>query len=416
MGVVTDDEARRPPRLSPCGRGRVAAVRRRRVRGGGPGPRPASLWRGPSRPPGLAAGSIIFPKVMKREWDVVSHLSLQIKTYRNLRRRDDALRQMLEVIDGVEDTNSKAAVASFAARALEYLAGAETNIRLLVDRIYRLAIDQAVLGEFEALKDIPQAARCAVERRDFVDSTIVDLISQCFKADDFPRIRISAALISGVLRHATLHHSTLGTVEKIPERLISHVKLKPKNLIADKANRHPLYASLAWEWYRHINEPLVRKHGLSIYYYSRPLGDHFSLDGFILMLLMMGTGVRDYTNITAPQATHAVAVIGQAILASWPLKRSDFGTDSNSDAPLSFFTSVLRSVAEQPAVAGGVVLIMMLIMELGSGERRIPGQAIELASTTLRNWEPTHSKLRTRIEAILEAGTMFQAQGDAMQE
>jgi hypothetical protein len=56
MGVITDDDARRPPRLSPCGRGRAAAVRRRPGEGGGPGPRPASIWRGPPRRPGLAVG------------------------------------------------------------------------------------------------------------------------------------------------------------------------------------------------------------------------------------------------------------------------------------------------------------------------------------------------------------------------
>jgi hypothetical protein len=50
MGVVTDDEARRPPRLSPCGRGRVAAVRRRRVRGEGRG-----------RAPPLSGGGLLGP-------------------------------------------------------------------------------------------------------------------------------------------------------------------------------------------------------------------------------------------------------------------------------------------------------------------------------------------------------------------
>src|SRR6267142_2067533 len=38
----------------------------------------------------------VLPKVSRGEWDMVSHLSLQIKTYRNLRRQNEAIELLVE--------------------------------------------------------------------------------------------------------------------------------------------------------------------------------------------------------------------------------------------------------------------------------------------------------------------------------
>ncbi len=70
----------------------------------------------------------IIPKIKNREWDVVSHLALQIKTHRNLRKQEEAIKLLRNELQVEQISAEQNAIVSFAARALEYLPGPEFGI------------------------------------------------------------------------------------------------------------------------------------------------------------------------------------------------------------------------------------------------------------------------------------------------
>ncbi|RWF51771.1 MAG: hypothetical protein EOS50_27135 [Mesorhizobium sp.] len=81
--------------------------------------------------------SHLFAKVVKAEWDVVSHLALQISTYRSGVRSTHALDAMLKYGKenrlGPEDETN---FLTFVAKALEYLIIPEAKMREVVDHVF----------------------------------------------------------------------------------------------------------------------------------------------------------------------------------------------------------------------------------------------------------------------------------------
>jgi hypothetical protein len=59
----------------------------------------------------------IMPRIVNREWDMVSHLSLQIKTHRNLRKQNEALDELKAAVSLIHDAQQQSALVSFAARS-----------------------------------------------------------------------------------------------------------------------------------------------------------------------------------------------------------------------------------------------------------------------------------------------------------
>jgi hypothetical protein len=78
----------------------------------------------------------IIPHVLRNEWDVVAHLSLQIKTHRSLRRQNQAIDQLIALLSRSRPVDEQRALASFAARSLQYLVASESQVKLLVELIF----------------------------------------------------------------------------------------------------------------------------------------------------------------------------------------------------------------------------------------------------------------------------------------
>ena len=128
----------------------------------------------------------IIPHVLRNEWDVVAHLSLQIKTHRSLRRQNQAIDNLIAILRERRPIEQQRALSIFSARSLEYLVASESQVKGLVELIFSEAMSSADDEQF--LRAMHHCAFCSAERRAFVRKLLLELIVKAFKAAEQPSI------------------------------------------------------------------------------------------------------------------------------------------------------------------------------------------------------------------------------------
>jgi len=79
--------------------------------------------------------SALKPRIIKSEWNEVTHLALQIKTFRSLRKQEEALVVLLGFAKSARTARQQQAVLAFSARAMEYLSPPEAKIADFIDGV-----------------------------------------------------------------------------------------------------------------------------------------------------------------------------------------------------------------------------------------------------------------------------------------
>jgi hypothetical protein len=206
---------------------------------------------------------ILRPKVAKKQWDVISHLALQLKTYRNQKRIGQTLDQLDKLISeaGASDKFLDA-VLSFASHALEYLPGTEQDLKRVVSNITNKSLSLAE-RDIGALRPIVECCNCAPERQDYVAGVVADMISMTIKrGGSVAHILGGLVLLSdtGVGRWVS---SDLDV--RLPRPVVEQIKSYIQEALLQHAVQTPTFALIYWSLFHNQFSNLYSKHGLKMF-------------------------------------------------------------------------------------------------------------------------------------------------------
>jgi hypothetical protein len=306
----------------------------------------------------------VLPHVLHREWDVVAHLTLQIKTHRSPRRQNQAIEFLLSELDKEHSIEEMRALVVFAARALEYLAASETQVKALVERIFDVVT--SATDDDEALLALRYCSCCCAERQPFVSKLLLDLIVASFKNGEQLRMSsVARALSSEYHRSAGIHRTTV-----LPRDLLVAAQSATRATVLDRLGKNDFFAGLAWSWFDVINEEALRKHGLAVYFNAQSENNRFGVDGLTTLVL----AASDYFSVMIEggksRAEEALAIVGQMGFTGETLARSALdGRLAGATAPLPVWYRLLKSLKKNPTSLAGAFYVFLLVTEFAPIER-----------------------------------------------
>jgi hypothetical protein len=301
----------------------------------------------------------IIPHVLRNEWDVVAHLSLQIKTHRSLRRQNQAIEQLIALISQPRPVEEQRALAIFSARSLEYLVASETQVKALVELIFAEATN--VTDDEQFLRAVRHCAFCSAERRMFVRKLLLELIVKVFKKGEQPSIQNLFVAMSSF----SYRGDPLSPV--LPTDLREGAQEAVRKIVVDRAATNGFFASIAWSWYGLLNEELLRKHGFAIYFNAQLEGNHYGVDGLTNLVLSASNRYSRIESFSQEFSFRALVAIGRMGFTGPPLDKTEFTRALvDSAAPLSVWLGLLKQFKkESPEALAGAFFIFLLIVGLG---------------------------------------------------
>ncbi|UEM03753.1 NACHT domain-containing protein [Skermanella rosea] len=205
----------------------------------------------------------LMPRIINREWDVISHLALQIKTFRNQKRIAIAVNLLKNSIQkALLERQDLSAVLLFSARALEYLPGSEADIKEICNLICSISFDAAVDKKDRLELDIINvASNCTQDRRDFARSTMGDFFAKQILGSTRPvSLAACAAITSG--RDSTFPIGVLSKEVRLPHETTMKAKELVKPYLYDMALKDSSYAGFYWRWYNSDFEKFYEIHNV----------------------------------------------------------------------------------------------------------------------------------------------------------
>ena len=358
--------------------------------------------------------TLVIPKVLRREWDMVSHLSIQIKTHRNLRRQNEALDQLRVMLSETPELKQKAALVSFVSRSLEYLAGSEAHVKEVATVLVDYAVVRAMAGDASGWADVSRCAHGSLERREFTRQVIVKRLASEFRRDEFDRSRVIQAAVSEFDTPFSNHKP-----EQLSADLSVGIRDELKAFIVDRVQADPLCAIIAWQWYGMFDATLLARHGLQAYFNAR-WPDYVRIDGLSLIAIATSARFRvDLPDHAHKRADGFIALIGAFGFSSAPFNKAAFQlTDKGEGLSLAMWEGLLLEEKHSPEVAVGLLFVMMLCTELENKirdtdiHRRKGAGAKVLERTKIIEKMVARKDLRelrifSSIASVVEAGTMF---------
>jgi NACHT domain len=315
----------------------------------------------------------IMPHVLRREWDVVAHLSLQIKTHRSLRRQNQAIEALITLLREERPTEEQRALSVFSARSLEYLIASESQIKGLVELIFSEATNSADDEQF--LRAMRYCASCSAERRMFVRKLLLELIVKTFKQAEQPSIgNLFRAMSTFAVRGNALTPSSV-----LPDDLQREAQAAVRRMVIDKAPTSEFFALIAWSWFGHINESLLRKHGVGIYFNAFLEGNHYGVDGLTNLVLGASERFTRPGSFDQAHASEAVAALGRVGFTGPLLDRKSFSRAfSGTTVPLSVWLLVMKHFRKSPEALAGAFFVFLIIETLSETDTSHEADAAQL--------------------------------------
>ncbi len=120
--------------------------------------------------------SRLISKVVDAQWDVVSHLAVQIATFRSGPKSVQALDALLKYgLDARNEPKQELNFLTFVARALEYLTVPESTLREAVDFIFSRVVHLGSVFNLEAIEVIHDVLNSCSRRHGYVGTRLVQL-------------------------------------------------------------------------------------------------------------------------------------------------------------------------------------------------------------------------------------------------
>lgn len=213
---------------------------------------------------------VIIPRITTNQWDVISHLALQIKTHRNQRRTSQALTLLtLELNSDKSAVPELTLLAQFAAASLQYLLGSEMEVRKLTEAVYAAAMMAANAEDFTApVAIIRSCLSCLADRRQFVNGILVDLLQRTIMSGT---ARVSAYICALLSRESVLYYRPIASapIPLLPREISAAARKGLRSSVQGWSKGDPFWALVEFDWYQTDFALHFRSHGLGLLFSDR---------------------------------------------------------------------------------------------------------------------------------------------------
>jgi energy-coupling factor transporter ATP-binding protein EcfA2 len=208
---------------------------------------------------------LLLPKIRRREWDVIAHLSLQIKTFRSPKRTSDAVISLQDDLRSAAGAPSELhAISDFVANSMAYMIPTENEVRGLVERVVATTVPVGVGdGYGKVARTWRSLANAHAERRTFVRGVLPQvLLSEFTRTDSIAeRMVIALAVTAPDLNISSIPASWFDGVFLPAEVGHSARNLLQKPLYELTATS-PALAFVYIDWFEADLERLLEHHGV----------------------------------------------------------------------------------------------------------------------------------------------------------
>lgn len=299
----------------------------------------------------------IIPHVLRREWDVVAHLSLQIKTHRSLRRQNQATDALIALLRVARPIDEQKALSLFAARSLEYLIASEAQVKALVEIVFAEATTNG--SDEQYMRAMQYCAQCSAERRSFVRKLLLELIVKTFRKAEQPAAENLFRAMSDY------SFGRRGPSSLLPEDLRTEARSALRKMVVDGASTNRFFATVAWSWYGVISEELIRKHGIATYFNVSLEGMYFGVDGLTSLVLLAHDGFLRPQGFSEERATSALAAVGRYGFTNGSFAKVDFNLSfAEESASLLMWKRLLIQLRKAPEACAGAFFTFLLVSSL----------------------------------------------------
>jgi hypothetical protein len=304
---------------------------------------------------------VLLPHVKRHQWDVISHLALQIKTFRNQNRTLQALQLLRSVMsESVMEQLELVEVSNFFANALTYLVPSEKDCRAAVIDLTEAALNITLRGDTSpAISILQTLCKCIIERREYVTRAMLDILENYFlEAADGPRFAFCAMVLSSEEYTFPFRHPP---VLDLSSRSWDDVRARLKPGLRRRAFADTFAAYLYTEWYGDSFSELFEIQGLAMLTDDRRpwLGRRETLAPSLLMALVLGTcGYfdRDSNDLSRQRwANGCLEVIGRMADAS--TLATTVEANMRTSVPISLWSRALFKTRLNLYALRGLLLI-----------------------------------------------------------
>lgn len=301
----------------------------------------------------------ILPHIKEEEWDVVSRLALQIKTYRNRRKEDEAIGLMEVAIRSTDLTHEQmGATTLFGARCLEFLIGSEAKIRALVTSILDACLGAVRQGREVKTGPISFLLFGAKERREFVSVVIGEYLKNCYETGSTAEREFVVSCIDSKGTHYNFRDGMNVAVGGVPRQEALAVRVSLKRTLRAEALADERSAKLLFEWFGIVVTGAIAKHGIDFLNYARPETD-YPLDGITALAIAASGKFKDVLGVMPLRPAAAeltLRQIGEYIIKNDRKVISGARYQAHLNGPpASFWAGIIKAIAPEGRVRLGAL-------------------------------------------------------------
>ena len=347
--------------------------------------------------------AVLRSKIASGEWDVISHLALQLKTHRNQRRIAQALAQLGALIrDTRMSTKRKDAVLSFTGQSLEYLPGTEQELKRIVTNVVEEGVRLVGGGRVSALRATVECCNCAPERQEFVRSVVSDVISAVI-AKRGPSADIACGLVSLSDRRSRVYLVRGQLDIHLPNSVVQSVKSTVEQTLLREAQKDAFYALVYWEWYGERFAEMFGKHGFDMFIEDRRSLVMTTQIGSLLQVVLRASApgfLYGETDLSNKAAREALALIGRAPVQATVLAERLSSQLVHLVIPGEYWQRVLKKFASDRHMFRGALITFVMVYEserrAGTDRKRQGAKPSEKPTDS-----PAFKRLERHIEAVI---------------
>lgn len=291
------------------------------------------------------------PHILQDEWDVVSRLTLQIKTHRNRRRQDEAVEWMIADLnsDQINDVERRAVI-GFSARCLEFIIGSEGKVREFVEGILSAMLTCYKSNLYDVMDIVPVIFAGAKERRTFIASAIEDWLHRTFKEEVDETRDFILAFVDGLIgRYQLLGFAQVGCAS-IPKEYRKRFRGRLIPYLISESSGSQKAAKVLFEWTGTLPKATLEKFGLSFIHYARP-ETSIAVDGFSALALAASAKFSEF--FAGSSLTKEKAEVGLKLIGNY-YRRNDFSgltpfpyMENLNNPPPSVWAGLLRAMRSE---------------------------------------------------------------------
>jgi hypothetical protein len=342
---------------------------------------------------------VLLPHIRRQEWDVVCHLALQIKTFRNQPSTAQAIQVFIDIIKGLSGRGKgDVAITLFAARALEYLLGTEQSMTELVTSILLLSLPPAGEGQEVAIQCIHACCAVCAERRECIHQVIRDfLVDKFVNPEDGSDVWVADIVSDEGQR--LFSYRPLTDLPKPLCDLIEHSAVKAA--VRNRASTSMYYAALRWEWYGEITEDEFGRYGFAMFFDdmrpSRRRHPGVTLVSAVPDALgppFMFWRRGDISEPPSMRATNLLRTISRAFSAETARLATPDGLISPAVLPPGMWSSIFHRARRDDELFLGMLAIFILFSS-PVYSKKAPTTAVE------KKWVAAQPELHKKIEQLI---------------